>query len=352
MNALLGLLSFTDCPMMKGGIMRKLRMSLLAAVIAGPSASADELALKNGDRLRGEVLSMAKGKLAFKTPYAGVVQVDWGQVASLKTEKKMRVKLKTGEKLEGKLSAGAEGRLKIETEGAAQPVEVEIGAVTHLNETPTRWHGSLTISAKATDGNTHVKSGMIAGEGTRATEDDLFLVRFVFRYGERSGEIQERNGYGLAKYQKIIVEGLYGFASVELQSDRFKDLKLGTVVSTGLGYEVFKESWIDLTAEAGVAYFDNNFYELQEDESHAGARLSARLRVALPLGFEFKDLFTFYPNFEDSQDWQIRNEATLGTALGGGWSLLGGVITEYDHEPAAGLKKYDDTYFVGLGFVF
>ena len=145
---------------------------------------------------------------------------------------------------------------------------------------------------------------------------------------------------------------LYGYASVELLSDRFKDLRLGTVISAGAGYTVLKESWIDFSAEAGIAYFDNNFRELQKDESHAGARVSARLRAALPLGFEVKDLFTLYPNFEDSADWQMRNEATLGTALGSGWSLLGGVISEVDNEPGPGLVEYDNTYFLGLGFVF
>ena len=76
------------------------------------------------------------------------------------------------------------------------------------------------------------------------------------------------------------------------------------------------------------------------------------LRVALPLGFEFKDLFTIYPNFKHSQDFQFRNEATVGTALGGGWSLLGGVITEFDKKPTPGLRRADDTYFIGLGYTF
>lgn len=325
---------------------------LAAALLVPAAAGADELVLKTGDKITGKVAGLAKGKLSFETPYAGVLKVDWAQVASVKTDGKVQVKLKSNEYLEGKLSGGAEGKLKIEMEGAAQPVEVDMAAVTHFNEPPTAWHGSLTVSAKTTDGNTHTASGLVAGEGSRVTEDDLFLIRFVFRYGERSGVIQERNGYGLGKYQRNLYEGMYAYGSVEFLSDRFKDLQLRTVVSAGLGYELVKKAKMDLTVEAGLAFTDNNYYELQEDDSHMGARASIRLRVALPLGFEAKDLFTYYPNFEESGDWQIRNEATLGTALGGGWSLLGGVISEYDHQPAGDLERYDNTYFVGLGFVF
>lgn len=328
------------------------RAILCLLVLAAPAAGDDEVKLKNGDRITGAVSGMAKGKLEVATGHSGKLLVDWAQVASVRTDGKVKVRVVTGEVFEGKLGPGQEGRLKVETEGAAAPIEVEMGKVTHFNEPPTQWHGSVNVAGRATDGNTHTSSFLASLEAQRLTEQDLFLLRAVFRYGEKSGEITERNGYGLAKYQYNLVADLYAYASVELLSDRFKDLSLGTVVSVGAGYTILKESWIDFSAEAGIAYFDNNFRELQKDESHMGARLSARLRMALPLGFELKDLFTFYPNFEDSADWQIRNEATLGTALGGGWSLLGGVISEVDNEPGPGLEEYDNTYFVGLGFVF
>lgn len=325
---------------------------LWSLVVLAPAAvAADEVVLKNGDKLTGKVMGLAGGKLALETPHSGVVKIDWGQVASVKTDGKVTVTLKTKEVLEGKLSPGQAGRLKVESEGAAQPIEVDPAAVTHFNEPPPQWHGSATMSARTTDGNTHTTQFIATGEAVRQSENDLMLIRFIFRYGERSGDIIERNGYGLGKYQYLFTDRLYGYASVELLSDRFRDLRLGTVVSVGAGYVLLQEGSIDLAAEAGYAYFDNNL-RVGEDESHAGARVHARLRVSLPFGFEFKDLFTWYPNFEDHGDWQIRNEATLGTALGGGWSLLGGVITEIDNEPPVGLEEYDNTYFVGVGFAF
>ena len=66
----------------------------------------------------------------------------------------------------------------------------------------------------------------------------------------------------------------------------------------------------------------------------------------------FKDIFTIYTNFEESSDYQIRNEATLTTSLGAGWNFIAGVITEYDHEPSPGRVSHDNTYFAGLGFTF
>lgn len=328
-----------------------MRLTLFAVLLFAAGAAGDEVKLKNGDRVTGTVKGLAGGKLAVDTAHSGTLQIAWGEIASFTTEGKHRVRLTTGEEVEGKLS-GQDGKLKVASEGAAAPVEIEWAKVTHLNKPPTAWKGNLSLAARATDGNTHTLSGIATADLSRATDNDEFLLRAIYRYGERSGELQERNAYGMGKYSFRFTERFYTYASIELLSDKFKDLTLQTVVSVGLGYDILKESWIDFSAEAGVAYIDNNFDEVEVDESHAGGRASAKLRLDLVLGFVFKDVFTIYPNFEESQDFQIRNEAMLTNTLGGGWSIIGGVITEYDRTPSPGTVRHDDTYFVGLGYTF
>lgn len=324
---------------------------VLLFVMVAVVAADDEVKLKNGDRVSGKVKGLAGGKLLLETGHSGPLKIDWSQIESIKTDAPVKVRLSTGEEIEGKIAPGAAGRLKVESGGTVAPVEVEMAKITHFNKPPTQWHGSLGASAKATDGNTHVRSFLITGEGTRETEDDLILIRAIFRYAEQGGQLVERNAYGIGKYNYKFSPRFYGYLSEELLGDRFKDLALGSVTSVGVGYDILKESWIDFSTEIGFAYFTNDRY-VAPDESHAGARVAAKLRVALPLGFELKDSFTLYPNFKHSQDYQARNEATLGTSLGGGWSLLGGVITEFDNRPTPGLRKGDDTYFIGLGYTF
>jgi putative salt-induced outer membrane protein YdiY len=330
--------------------MRILTVGLLFVSFAVATAD-DEVKLKNGDRLTGTVKGLAGGKLVLETKHSGPLKIDWAEVASVKTDAPLKVKLVTGDVLEGKVVPAAEGKLKVESGGTVAPVEVEMAKISHFNEPPVQWHGGLSLSAKATDGNTHVKSFLVAGEAIRESELDQILLRAIFRYAETSGILTERNAYGIGKYSYKFTPRFYGYLSEELLGDRFKDLRLGSVTSVGVGYVLLKEGWIDLAAEGGFAYFSNDFRDA-DDESHAGARVSANLRISLPLGFEFKDLFTIYPNFEESQDFQIRNEATLGNKLGQGWTLLGGVITEYDREPAPGRRRHDNTYFVGLGYTF
>jgi putative salt-induced outer membrane protein YdiY len=330
------------------------RYLLLAALLSAPAfAGADEVTLKNGDKLTGKVLGMAGGKLAFETAHSGVIKIDWTQVATLKTDDKVKVRLSTKEIVEGKLAPGGEGRLNVQSEGTAQPVVVEYGKVTHLNEPPVQWHGFIDLSGRATDGNTHSKGLVAQFEGVRATEDDQFTIRGIFRYGARSGQLEEQNGYGLAKYQYTLWEGLYGYGSAEFFHDHFKDLKLRSVISGGAGYLIAKDAWIihDLSAEAGFAYIDNNFIEA-DDESHLGARLAGHVRIDLPLGLEAIDDVVFYPNFKHNSDWQMHNEASITTALGKGWSFRVGVITDYDARTPVDIARRDDVYFAGIAYKF
>jgi len=59
--------------------------------------------MKNGDRLKGTVVSMTLGKLVFKTSYAGEITIKWDQVAKLTTEKPLEIYLRNEETLMGKV---------------------------------------------------------------------------------------------------------------------------------------------------------------------------------------------------------------------------------------------------------
>jgi len=314
-------------------------------------AADDEVKLKNGDRLSGKVVGLAGGKLNMVTPETGPVSLDWTQIVSIKTDAPIKLKLATGEWLEGKVSPGAEGKIKVESAGTVAPVEVEYPKVMSINEPPVSWHGKLSASAKATDGNTHTQSFLIAGEASRETELDILSAKALFRYSKTGAVLTERNSYGIGKYQYKLTPTFYGYVSEELLSDTFKDLSLESITSVGVGYVFVKTGGDRLLRGSGFGVLRQQLQCGERRVAHGRPRrhLPARRSAAR---IEFKDNFTIYPNFKHSQDFQLRNEATLGTALGSGWDLLGGVITEYDKTPSPGLRSTDDTYFVGLGYTF
>jgi small nuclear ribonucleoprotein (snRNP)-like protein len=115
-----------------------MRYVWLGILLLATSAASDEIKLKNGDRITGTVKGLSGGKLVLETAHSGTLQIAWGDIASLTTDGKHKVRMVTGEEVEGKLS-GQDGKLKVASEGAAAPVEVEWAKVSHLNKPPTSW---------------------------------------------------------------------------------------------------------------------------------------------------------------------------------------------------------------------
>ena len=67
---------------------RSVQCGLLLAclAVAGVHAQADQVMLKNGDRITGRVLRKADGILTVDTGYAGKLEIKWDQVSGLTTD--------------------------------------------------------------------------------------------------------------------------------------------------------------------------------------------------------------------------------------------------------------------------
>jgi hypothetical protein len=76
---------------------------------------ADEVCLKNGDRLTGQVIRMEAGQLILKTSYAVEISMVWQEVISLKTDDSVKVVLKDETALEGNTLSIEDGKMMLET---------------------------------------------------------------------------------------------------------------------------------------------------------------------------------------------------------------------------------------------
>ena len=70
-----------------------LMMINIALLIPGKSI-ADEIRLKNGDKLTGQIVRMQEDKLILKTTYAGEITIIWQEVASIRTDGSIKIVLK------------------------------------------------------------------------------------------------------------------------------------------------------------------------------------------------------------------------------------------------------------------
>src|SRR5579884_1565268 len=85
------------------------KKTFLLALVSGLALLADQVTLKNGDRLTGTVVKMDGSKLTFKTEMAGDVSIDWKNVTELTSKSKVYVGLKKGQVVEGSVTISDTG---------------------------------------------------------------------------------------------------------------------------------------------------------------------------------------------------------------------------------------------------
>ncbi|MDH3881233.1 MAG: hypothetical protein OES64_06740, partial [Desulfobacteraceae bacterium] len=98
---------------MKKNLILFLIMINIALLIPGKSI-ADEVRLKNGDKLTGQIIRMQDDKLILKTTYAGEITITWQEVAGIRADGSVKIVLKDETTLEGTTEAVDDGKMKLD----------------------------------------------------------------------------------------------------------------------------------------------------------------------------------------------------------------------------------------------
>jgi hypothetical protein len=100
-----------------GGEMKRVTWVLAAIVLAGPRVFADQITLKNGDRLTGDILRSDDKTLVIKSEFAGEVAVQWAAVDTISSTQTLHVALKDGQTIVG-TATPRDGKVQLQTREA------------------------------------------------------------------------------------------------------------------------------------------------------------------------------------------------------------------------------------------
>ena len=104
---------------------RLLQFCLALSLLWCPALLADTVVLTNGDKFTGEIRKLDKGELSIKLKYADdPLVMDWKMVASMTTEKPLKVTLDNGKELSAKLEPAKEPGQFLAV-GTTTPVELK-----------------------------------------------------------------------------------------------------------------------------------------------------------------------------------------------------------------------------------
>ena len=319
-------------------------------------ALADEVHLKNGDRISGKIIRMEEDKLVVKTDYAGEISLAWAQVASVKVDEKIKVVLGDGTTLEGETVELEDGKMKLKTEKLEAPLSFDLADVKAINpeaKPPVRITARANVGIIQESGNTDTDNLRLDGSFVGRTDKSRFGVGGEINREKSDDEYTVKNWLAYANYDYFISQKWYWYVGTMLENDEFADLDLRSTIGTGIGYQVFETDTLNLAFSAGPSYVDEN-YILADDNSYAAGQWAVNYDQYF--FNKFLQLFhnqTGVVSLDDSSDWFIKTRQGVRFPLYKGLTGTLQYNYDYDHNPSPGAKEnYDTKLMFLLGYEF
>lgn len=345
------------------------RWAFAAALLIAVAGRADQVTLKNGDRISGAIVKKEGKTLTLKADALGTVTVAWDDVVAIQSDGPLNVVLADGKTVQATLQS-SQGRIELkeprQTLAAADIVAVrnaeEQAAYERLLDPPfTRlWAGTATVGFAGAQGNAETRTFTVSLNASRATRNDKTTVHFsavkasALIRGVNAGTAKAvRGGWG---YNRSVASRLFVNTFNDYEYDRFQDLDLRFVLGGGLGYSAWKGGRGRLDVLGGAAYNREKFspaapaasFTRTSAEAYWGEDMSYKLSEATSLTQGFR----MFNNLSKTGEYRVNFDAGANTRLFKWltWNL--GFSSRYLSNPVAGRKNNDILYTTGIGITF
>lgn len=218
------------------------------------------------------------------------------------------------------------------------------------------WKTSIHAGLTLTDGNSDTLNTHAGIEAHHGEGPLLVRIGAMGHYGETEGETTTQKAEGFAHIKRLLDEAWYAYADASILHDEPGGVDYRLVAGPGLGRFLVKSETETLWIEAGVSYVRE---ELKADESLGGGslsddfaavRLAQRYEIAVSETATFWQALEYLPRIGEWDEYLLRAEAGIETAVSGRLSLRVAVDSRYDSDPAPGRETNDLTVTASLVF--
>ena len=334
---------------------------------------ADQIVLKNGDRLTGTIQKSDEKALVIKTEFAGKVTVQWPAIQDLKSDQPLHVGLKDGKTVVGPVTT-TDGKLEIATKSAGT-VEAPKESVVVIRSDAEQsdweklqhpgllqgWTGGVNVGFGLTAGNSETKNLAVAFNGVRTGLHDKLSLYAGSVYSANdlataATRVTANTNRGGARYDRDITPRLFGFVNTDFFTDALQDLNLRSVVGGGLGFHAIKRPDTTLDILGGINYTRENYTQLAPlprlIHNFAAAQIGDELMHKIGKSTVVLQRAYFFPNLSDSGEYRATFDFGTVTKISKwlGWQNTFGDV--YVTNPPTGKKKNDVVFTTGLNVTF
>lgn len=363
--------------------MRRSLLCVLMLTVLGSGSRADQVTLKNGDRLTGSIVSGDGKTLLMKTEFAGDVTIQWAAIIGIESSQNLNLTLKDGTKISGKITttegkfvasgapstavpAAKEAIIAVRNDAEQKAFDAAAEKMAHPKFTYF-WSGLFDTGLALTRGNSETASYTLNAQAVRETPRDKLTLfsNYVFASDDttppsRTTANELRTG---VRGDLNVSPRLFVFAIANFETNALQHLDLRQVYGGGFGFHVLKTARNVFDVFGGFTYDKDAFggysyinptpppplntvaaYDLNSGEGVIGEEFDSHLSKRST----FTERFSFFPNITNTGDYRSQFDSNLATQLKNWLSWQFTLSDTYISYPPPGLKGNDLVLSTGL----
>jgi len=360
---------------------------LTGMILFCPALLADQVSLKNGDRLTGSIVKSDAKTLVLKTEAAGDVTFQWPAIDAITSTQPLHVGLAGGQMVVGPVTT-KDGQIQVTTttagvvtaakdsvqvirsdsEEAAYDAAMERLQHPHLGDF---WSGTLDTGLSLTRGNSATIAYNLAGRAVRQTDRDKITVYTTAVYGKNDttspSQVIAHQITGGVRADINFSARWFVFAGTDFNTNALQNLNLQNVVDGGIGAHLINTKNTQFDVFAGAGYNQEYFgaYSLpnptppppttlfpavtqRNAEANAGETFSTKLGGRSTFG----ETFNYFPNLSGPSGYRYTFNSVLSTAVSRWLAWQFSLNDNFLSNPPTGIKRNDLILSTGLRLSF
>lgn len=332
---------------------------------------ADQVVMKNGDRLTGTIVKSDAKTLVLKSEYAGPVTLPWEAVTGIESAAPLSIGLADGQMVVGSASL-AEGRLRVVTQnaGTVSSAKESVLSIRSKEEQAAYeqeidryrnprlidlWAGFLDLGYAQTQGNADTTTINVSASANRVTTRDKIGVTFTSLYASNSTtgvSLVTANAIrGGVNYNLNLTPKLFTFGSVDLEFDEFQSLDLRFVPAGGFGYRPVKTERTQFDVKGGGA-LNREFFSTGLRRTSGEALLGEEVVHKMNGVTTLRQAFYIFPNLTNTGSYRMNFDLSASTAFRKWLAWQVTLSDRFLSNPVPGRQKNDVLFTTGVRLTF
>ena len=320
---------------------------------AAAYAAPDVVITTSGDRLVGEIKSVAKDVLILETDYSDSdFKIKWEKIASIESDRQFLVETFDGKRVSGSLKPDpakkpvvqvAETSVQLPDVAAVQPFERTFWS---------RFDAGLDLGYSMTRTNSAKQLSLGTNLSYRDEHHVDVLFANVFRSSQENAPETQRWDVG-NDFRRFLGSRWYVNTTQDFLNSEEQGLDLRTTIGGGGGRYLLRSASQYLALGGGLAWTNEHFTDAtlptkNSGEAYLGTEfMTEKLKIT-----DLITRFTSFPSLTISGRYRFAYRFDLDFNLPGDWYFRIGLFDNYDSQPPEGFSNNDYGWSNAFGFKF